>query len=245
MDKLKKLLSIEPEAFENYKPGEVGNYKTQFDEIAKLLIEDYAIVKGQDCYFFTEIEFYFYAKNHQDIITHPRRCLAMQWYINNFGDIDLTFESHIEMVEVENSQKKVVCKPVLDDKCYFGGILIRGLKNVHTGKNLEGPWACSELYRLHSVDGLTGEFPKLIKISDLELNAPHMAENAVNRYNLLNNKTSENKVDYILSGYKNGAELSKDSLVNKFDEFLPAAYRYYAKDWKVLGLKYPYCRNKE
>ena len=65
-----------------------------------------------------------------------------------------------------------------------------------------------------------------------------MAENAVNRYNLLNNKTSENKVDYILSGYKNGAELSKDSLVNKFDEFLPAAYRYYAVGWKILGQKH-------
>ena len=43
-----------------------------FEQIAKMLFESFAIQKGESTYIFKEIEFYFYNKNHRDIITHPR-----------------------------------------------------------------------------------------------------------------------------------------------------------------------------
>lgn len=46
--------------------------ESRFTQIARLLFGDFAIQKGDKIYLFKEIEFYFYNKHHQDIITHPR-----------------------------------------------------------------------------------------------------------------------------------------------------------------------------
>ena len=81
----------------------------------------------ESTYLFKEIEFYFYNKNHRDIITHPRVSKPLCWYVNDFGGIDLNFESKIKYENRLNSKGKNVKKYVLDDSAYFGGILIRQL----------------------------------------------------------------------------------------------------------------------
>ena len=96
-----------------------------FEKMAKMLFESFAIQKGEKKYLFKEIEFYFYNKNHRDIITHPRASKSLCWYVNDFGGIDLNFASNIKRESRANSKGKSVEKYVLDDSAYFGGILIR------------------------------------------------------------------------------------------------------------------------
>ena len=70
--------------------------ETRFEQIAEMLFESFAIQKGKTMYLFKEIEFYFYNKNHRDIVTHPRESKPLCWYVNDFGGIDLNFESKIK-----------------------------------------------------------------------------------------------------------------------------------------------------
>ena len=51
----------------------------RFEQIAKMLFKSFAIKKGETVYLFKEIEFYFYNKNHRDIITHPRVSKPLCW----------------------------------------------------------------------------------------------------------------------------------------------------------------------
>lgn len=79
-----------------------------FSEVAKLLMNNYVISKRGINYEIIEIEFYFFSKKHQDIITYPRGLKAGEWFFHQSG-VDLTFESNTEQ---------------------FGGILIRGIKRM-------------------------------------------------------------------------------------------------------------------
>ena len=117
----------------------------RFEQIAKMLFESFAIQKGEKKYLFKEIEFYFYNKNHRDIITHPRESKPLCWYINDFGVIDLNFGSKIRYEKRLNSNGKKVEKCVLDDSAYFGGILIRQLISEDGCEVLSGPLACAEV----------------------------------------------------------------------------------------------------
>ena len=80
----------------------------RFEQIAKMLFSCFAIQKGNIRYLFKEIEFYFYNKNHRDIITHPRESKPLCWYINDFGGIDLNFASCIKREFRLNSKGKNV-----------------------------------------------------------------------------------------------------------------------------------------
>ena len=82
--------------------------KERFEKIAKMLFESFAIQKGEKKYLFKEIEFYFYNKNHRDIITHPRVSKPLYWYVNDFGGIDINFESKIKFEKRLNSKGKNV-----------------------------------------------------------------------------------------------------------------------------------------
>ena len=129
----------------------------RFEQIAKMLFESFAIQKGKKKYLFKEIEFYFYNKNHRDIITYPRSSKPLCWYNNRFGGIDLNFESNIECRESK--------KYNLDDNAYFGGILIRQLvcvNEVGNGKVLCGPLKCAELFKHNDTTSSLNE-PHLVK----------------------------------------------------------------------------------
>lgn len=194
-----------------------------FLEIADLLFKSFAIKHNENVWLFSDIEFYFYNKYHKDIITHPRNCEAMQWYVNDFGGIDLSFKSETDVARSVDSKHKLSVKPVLTDDGYFGGILIRELRNAKTNERLEGPWACSELFRSHDASGCLEGYPVLI---------PYEAKQEIDqmcpRYNLKrSNKTTENKAKYILSTYAN--KFSDEDIYDfseEFDRFLKANYRY-------------------
>ena len=140
-----------------------NDIEDRFEQIAKMLFESFVIQKGEKKYLFKEIEFYFYNKNHRDIITHPRASKSLCWYVNDFGGIDLNFASNIKSESRANSKGKSVEKYVLDDSAYFGGILIRQLISEDGCEVLNGPWACAELFRCYDATGVDSEFPVLLE----------------------------------------------------------------------------------
>ena len=193
----------------------------RFEQIAKMLFERFAIQKGEKKYLFKEIEFYFYNKNHRDIITHPRESKPLCWYINDFGGIDLNFGSKIRYEKRLNSNGKKVEKCVLDDSAYFGGILIRQLISEDGCEILSGPLVCAELFRCHNATGVDKEFPVLVD------------NNAIVKYirkpriNLLRPKQSvEAKVNNILYQYHDNVQPPKETLYQDFINFKDKLYGY-------------------
>lgn len=192
----------------------------RFEQIAKMLFESFAIQKGEKKYLFKEIEFYFYNKNHRDIITHPRESKPLCWYINDFGGIDLNFASCIKREFRLNSKVKNVKKYVLDDNAYFGGILIRQLISEDGCELLNGPWAFAELFRCYDATGVGNELPILVEHDNGM--AGYIRES---RINLLTSKqTVEGKVNYILSEYHENPK--SEGLYGNFSSFINKRYRF-------------------
>lgn len=192
-----------------------------FNNSAELLLGHIAIKRGEEIYLFSDIEFYFYNQYHKDIITHPRNCGAMQWYVNDFGGIDLTFKSSTPVKRIIDKKNKLTVKPILTDKSYFGGILIRELCNARTGERLEGPWACAELFRVHDAQGVLNDYPILT-----EFETGMNIQKATPRMNLKrNNQNTIDKVKYILSGYAN--EFSDEDIFSFTDEFNKYQFKCY------------------
>ena len=199
---------------------EYADIESRFEQISKILFEKFAVQKGEASYQFKEIEFYFYNKHHRDVITHPRASKPLCWYVNDFGGIDLNFDSSIGSVSRLNSKGKITKKYVLDDHACFGGILIRQLISVDESNVLSGPLACAELFRCNDATGQDRDLPILIEHDNGKVDYIHEP-----RINLLSSKkTVKSKVDYILGEYNNhpdNVELYKD-----FASFVDKRYRY-------------------
>ena len=192
----------------------------RFEQIAKMLFESFAIQKGEKMYLFKEIEFYFYNKNHCDIITHPRVSKPLCWYVNDFGGIDLYFVSNITRESKANSKGNNVEKYVLDNGAYFGDILIRQLISEDGCEVLNGPWACAELFRCYDATVIDKDLPILV-----ELDNGMVGYIREPRINLLTSKqTVEGKVDYILEEYHEVSE--RKCLYKDFLRFVDRRYRY-------------------
>lgn len=129
-------------------PKKQADFFDYFKEIADLLMNKCVISKGSINYEILEIEFYLFTPNHQDIITYPRNTKAGQWFFHQSG-VDLTFECNTE---------------------HFGGILIRGLRNVETGQLTLGPQKCVDLLwnKFDAFEVLENEYP-IINIADEKL----------------------------------------------------------------------------
>ena len=213
-DQLRQLMTLDADI-------NTPEIELRFEQIAKMLFESFAIQKGETMYLFKEIEFYFYNKNHRDIITHPRESKPLCWYINDFGGIDLNFGSKIRYEKRLNTNGKKVEKCVLDDSAYFGGILIRQLISEDGCEILSGPLACAELFRCHNATGVDKEFPVLVD------------NNAIVKYirkprvNLLRSKQSvEDKVNNILYQYHDNIQSFKETLYQDFINFKDKPYGY-------------------
>lgn len=90
------------------------NIDHEFERLSKLLLLEKVLVVNNEKIRFTEIEFYYYSKNHDDAFTHEHGSDAGKWRFHNQGfDITLKGESG------------------------FGGILIRGIEIG--GKYFNGP----------------------------------------------------------------------------------------------------------
>jgi hypothetical protein len=194
----------------------------RFEQIAKMLFESFAIQKGEKKYLFKEIEFYFYNKNHRDIITHPRVSKPLCWYVNDFGGIDLNFASSIKRENRVNSKRKNIEKYVLDDSAYFGGILIRQLISEDGSAILSGPIACAELFRCHDATGVDYEFPILV-----EQNNDVMSFIRKPRINLIrSNQSVEAKVNNILYQYHDNVRPDNETLYQDYKNFKDRPYGY-------------------
>ncbi len=202
-----------------------SDIEQRFKEIAKMLFEKFAIQKSETIYLFKDIEFYFYNKNHRDIITHPRVSKPLCWYVNDFGGIDLNFASSIRRESRQNCKGKNVLKYVLDDNAFFGGILIRQLVEKGNGEVLNGPWACAELFRSYDATGadLDKDLPLLVECDNEKVgNIPPKC-----RYNIISSKQNEmSKVNNILYQYHNDVQPSKETLYKDFADFKEKPYRY-------------------
>ena len=194
----------------------------RFEQIAKMLFEKFAIQKGNTIYLFKEIEFYFYNKNHRDIITHPRELKLLYWYVNDFGGIDLNFASSIKREYRPNGKGKVVEKYVLDDSAYFGGILIRQLIREEGCEVLNGPWTCADLFRCYDATVIDKDLPILVEHGNGMVGYIRKP-----RVNLLRSKQSvEDKVNNILYQYHDNAQSSKETLYQDFINFKDKPYEY-------------------
>ena len=214
-DQLRQLMTLDADI-------NTPEIELRFEQLAKMLFESFAIQKGETVYLFKEIEFYFYNKNHRDIITHPRVSKPLCWYINDFGGIDINFTSSIEYVNRENSKGKNVMKYVLDDSAYFGGILIRQLIEKESGEILKSPLACAELFRCYDATGVDYEFPVLV-----DHNNNVMSFIRKPRINLIrSNQSVEAKVNNILYQYHDNVRPDNETLYQDFKNFKDRPYGY-------------------
>ena len=218
IDKLRQLMTLDTGM-------NTAEIELRFEQIAKMLFESFAIQKGEKKYLFKEIEFYFYNKNHRDIITHPRVSKPLYWYVNDFGGIDLNFISSIKRVNRVNSKGKNVMKYVLDDSAYFGGILIRQLIEKESGEILKGPLACADLFRNYEATGcsMNKDLPILVEL----YNGMGGDICPKSRVNLLSSKQNEvGKVNNIFYQYHDNVQPSKETLYQEFLTFKDKLYGY-------------------
>ncbi|MDR3695160.1 hypothetical protein [Mucilaginibacter sp.] len=110
---------------------EITNKENPFDDfkrIASSLMNDNVLLVGENYYRFTSLEFYYFEKDsHADVYSHQHenQMTSEQWYFHGSG-LDITFGS----------------------KDVYGGILIRGVKNLKENKFINGPILCvQELFK--------------------------------------------------------------------------------------------------
>ena len=127
---------------------------SRFPEIAEFLLKNYGIESRGKIYLLNEIEFYYYDSLYDDKrtekgtsrITLERTAPAGSWFIHNYG-VDLTF----------NSSKA---------EGFGGGILLRSIEEMDSGKAFIGPIRCvNELWN-EAVDAFspTAPNPKIVRI---------------------------------------------------------------------------------
>lgn len=151
-----------------------------FAEIAEVLKNGCVIKYKNEEYRILDFEFYFYNKNHQDISVHPRNSEALCWYINDFGGIDLNFQSKINKMVVEKGETWSF-KYALTDDSYFGGILIRQIQRLSDKVVYDGPWKVADLFRIIDATSQRQNNPILVmkQLDSIEFKEPQP------RYNLL------------------------------------------------------------
>ena len=226
IDELRTLMSISANASKS-------EIMEAFYSIADYL-KNYCVIKAKDGeYRILDFEFYFFNQNHQDITTHPRNSEALCWYINDFGGIDLNFESKIEVNNesmVKKNFKTYSCRYKFSKDSYFGGVLIRQIQRLSDKVIFDGPLKVAELFRTFNASHQLQDIPILI-IAPESLEKLEFA--SLKRHNLLgSHKDITKKVDYNLQSCFEKVDDSErsdliDSIQNILDkESTNHCYRY-------------------
>lgn len=195
-----------------------------FQEIAEVL-KNGCVIKYEDVeYRILDFEFYFYNKNHQDISVHPRNSEALCWYINDFGGIDLNFESKITKKVVEKG-KTWSFKYELTDNSYFGGILIRQIQRLSDKMVFDGPWKVADLFRIIDATSQIQNNPilEMKQLDSIEFKEPQP------RYNLLGSHKGnpKAKADYNLQEcFIDVSDSKRQELETELARFAESKYRY-------------------
>ena len=232
IDELRTLMSISANASES-------KIMEAFDSIADYL-KNYCVIKTKDeKYRILDFEFYFFNQNHQDITTHPRNSEALCWYINDFGGIDLNFESKVEVNNepmVKKGFKTYSCRYKLSSDSYFGGILIRQIQRLSDKVIFDGPLKVAELFRTFNASHQLQDVPILIiapeLLEKLEFASPQ-------RHNILgSHKDITKKVDYNLqSCFEKVEDSKKENLINSLQKILDKESKNHSYRYCWAGLK--------
>ena len=194
-----------------------------FESIAEVLMNGCVIKFQNEEYRILDFEFYYYSKNHQDISVHPRNSEALYWYINDFGGIDLNFESKINKTQVVKNGKWSY-KYELTDESYFGGILLRQIQRRTDKVIFDGPWKVADLFRILDATSQRQNNPILVlkKLPAIDFKQPEK------RYNLLGSKKDPKaKADYNLQEcFTDVPESLKLTLETELASFADSLYRY-------------------
>lgn len=216
IEELKSLMCIPANACENY-------IKQTFERIAEVLKSGCVIQYMDDEYRILDFEFYFYNSNHQDISVHPRNSDALCWYINDFGGIDLNFESKINKTIVTKNNKWSF-KYELTKEAYFGGILLRQIQRLSDNVIFDGPWKVADLFRILDATSQRQNNPVLVikELQPIDFMKPEK------RYNLLGSKKDPKaKADYnIQECFTDVSDSLKITLETELASFVDSPYRY-------------------
>ncbi len=112
-----------------------------FEEIATQLFNHFFLQKGEVCFRFLEIEFYYHSGKHPDLrddgslFVYERDCHTPGAFLIHPSGVDLCFRSQISIDNMGN--KQMVCG---------GGILLRCLLRIDNGREtiVAGPWDCCD-----------------------------------------------------------------------------------------------------
>ncbi len=217
IDELKLQMCIPADADKEY-------IENTFDTIAEVLKSGCVIKYYDEEYRILDFEFYYYNRNHQDISVHPRYSESLFWYINDFGGIDLNFESRIQKVFVQKGGTWSF-KYKLTSDSYFGGVLIRQIQRLSNKMVFDGPWKVADLFRIINATSQRQNNPILeMKQLDLiEFKEPQP------RYNLLGSYKGlpKAKADYNLQEcFTNVPDSKKQELETEFVKFVDCRYRH-------------------
>ena len=205
MEKLKTLFDLS--TVEN------NDYQTRFEEIAEVLFSKHVIqIADGSTYRFVDIEFYYSAPEHPDFIVHPRASKSMRWYINDFGGIDINFESNACKSDPYNN---LCSKYQWNPDVHFGGILIRQLLAEGNGTVLDGPLKVAELFRdLGDVTGCV-QFPTLVRKTTISYDQPqrYIRHNLVSKPN--DEESFKAKLRNIRTWYSNAPDLEVKEYIDK------------------------------
>lgn len=209
IEELNNLLTISVDA-------ELLVISEHIDEIAQLLLNHSCIRRGSKTFYIEEIEFYFYNRNHRDLITYPRNTKSLNWYLNAFGGIDITFDSHVTS-HIEDD-KEFFC---LDNNSVFGGILLR--KFSCDNEIVNYPMNCAyKMFNILNASSLPNDYPLLIESDDRKKIIKKKP-----RTNILTSRdTIESKVKKILKNNCITNELT-NQMLDDFSEFINKEYKYY------------------
>ena len=221
LEELKSLMRIPADASK-------GTITQTFKRIAEVLMNGCIIKFQNEEYRILDFELYYYNKKHQDISVHPRNSKALCWYINDFGGIDLNFESKVDYVLIEKGKKKYY-KYQLTDNSYFGGILIRQIMRISDKVVFDGPLKVADLFRILDATSQKQNNPVLEIRSSLD---PIGTQLSCKRHNLLGSKKDPKaKADYNLQEcFTEVSDSQRQKLETELEAFAESPYRYYWKN---------------
>lgn len=217
IDELKLQMCIPSDANKEY-------IKQTFETIAEVLKSGCVIKYEKEEYRILDFEFYYYNRNHQDASVHPRNSEALCWYINDFGGIDLNFESRIPKVYVPKGKTWSFKYKLIDDS-YFGGILIRQIQRLSDKMVFDGPWKVADLFRIIDATSQRQNNPilEMKQLDSIEFKEPQR------RYNLLGSHKGnpKAKADYNLQEcFTDVSESKRLKLEEELAKFVESKYRY-------------------
>lgn len=186
----------------NFKKRE--EYQTDFDRIARKLLNSYKLITPRNSYIIREIEFYYYAENHTDFYCHKsiRQLNKSTFYFHRFKDPEKYLRLRQKGIDITFGNQKNT----------YGGILIRAIQNINSEDIFTGIGKLTN----QIIDEIGGpkEIQKLYKSDD----------NVFNKNSSLHLLCSDNNQLKIFKKCRQGLN-QKPSDSDKF--YLNSAYNYF------------------